>query len=126
MFYQTEAKFQGWRALAVLEDRSERLIFVGRSTTQVRGGYAAAFAELLDDEERGQVRSISLQCWDGAPDKGRWVQKSTLSIPAAKGAKAAQDADQVSRILAFRKPRALAESAECSSENEPARLATTA
>ena len=75
MFYQTEAKFQGWRALAILEDRSERLIFVGRSTTQVRSGYVAAFAEILDEEERGQVRSISLQCWDGAPTRATGSKK---------------------------------------------------
>ena len=32
--YQTEAKLQSWRALAIFEDGSECLIFLGRSTTQ--------------------------------------------------------------------------------------------
>ena len=36
MFYQTEAKPQGWRAVAVFDDRPDALIFVGRSSTQVR------------------------------------------------------------------------------------------
>src|SRR5437879_619344 len=59
--YRSETKLQGWRALAVYEDGSECLLFLGRSTTQVRSGYGLAFAELLTDEERARVRSISLQ-----------------------------------------------------------------
>jgi hypothetical protein len=83
MFYRTESKPQGWRALAIFEDGSERLLFLGRSTTQVRAGYTTAFLEVLDDEERDQVRTISLQRWHGAPDAGRWLQQTTLSIPGA-------------------------------------------
>ena len=53
MIYQTEAKPQGWRAVAVFDDeRAECLLYLGRSSTQVRAGYAEAFLELLDDEER--------------------------------------------------------------------------
>jgi hypothetical protein len=81
MFYPTESKPQTWRALAVLVDGGERLIYLGRSTTQVRAGYKGAFLELFDDEDVRQVETISLQCWDGAPDRGRWVAKGTLSIP---------------------------------------------
>ena len=83
MIYRTEAKFQGWRALASAEDRTEHLIYLGRSSTQVRAGYAAAYWEVLDDEERARIKQISLQRWNGAPDEGRWVQQSTLAIPAA-------------------------------------------
>ena len=32
---------QGWRALAVFKDCGDRLLFVGRSTSQVRAGYLA-------------------------------------------------------------------------------------
>ena len=32
MFYQTESKAQVWRALVVFENRSEMLLFVGRSS----------------------------------------------------------------------------------------------
>ena len=39
MFYQTEAKPQCWRAVAVFDDRSDRLLFLGRSSTQVRAGF---------------------------------------------------------------------------------------
>jgi hypothetical protein len=88
--YLTEAKPQGWRALAIFEDRGERLLYLGRSSTQVRNGYQTAFYEVLDDEEREQVRSISLQRWNGAPDAGRWTQQTTLTVPsAAKLAKSA-------------------------------------
>ena len=58
MFYQTEEKPQGWRAVAVFEDRGERLIYLGRSSTQVRTGFAQAYFEVLDDEERDHVRSM--------------------------------------------------------------------
>src|SRR5438034_1355057 len=37
MFYPTESKPQGWRALAVFDDRNDRLLYLGRSSTQVRG-----------------------------------------------------------------------------------------
>jgi hypothetical protein len=61
MFYQTEAKAQGWRAVAIFDDeRSEALLFIGRSSTQVRSGYVESFMDLLDDEEREHVVSIAL------------------------------------------------------------------
>ena len=90
MFYQTEAKPQGWRAVAVFEDRPDRLIYLGRSSTQVRAGFASAYFELFDDEEREHVRAIRLERWHGAPDAGRWLQQSTLNVPAT--AKVAQSA----------------------------------
>jgi hypothetical protein len=82
MLIQTESKAQGWRAVAVFDDRPDALIFVGRSSTQVRQEYVEAFTELLDDEERAHVSSIQLQQWSGAPDAGRWVLKNTLKVPA--------------------------------------------
>jgi hypothetical protein len=81
MFYQTEAKPQGWRAVAIFDDRGERLIFLGRSSTQVRQGFAQAYFEVLDDEERDHVRAIALQRWHGAPDAGRWLHQTNLSVP---------------------------------------------
>jgi hypothetical protein len=81
MFYQTEAKPQGWRAVAVFDDRPEALLYLGRSSTQVRAGYATAFFEVLDDEEREAVRSIRLERWHGAPDAGRWMHQTTLNVP---------------------------------------------
>lgn len=90
MFVQTEEKAQGWRAVAVLEGRGEALLFVGRSTTQIRGGYTEAYTELLDDEEKELVTAIQMQQWQGTPDAGRWVHKADLRIPlSAKLAKAA-------------------------------------
>jgi len=63
MFYHTEAKPQGWRAIAVFDDRPDCLIYVGRSSTQVRGNFADAYFHLVDEEERSHVRSISLPRW---------------------------------------------------------------
>jgi len=81
MFYQTEAKPQGWRAVAVFDDRVDRLLYLGRSSTQVRAGFVQAFLEVLDEEERDHVQSISLQRWHGAPDSGRWLHQANLAMP---------------------------------------------
>lgn len=83
MFYATETKPQTWRALAVFADHSERLLYLGRSTIQVRAGYADAYEEVLDEDEKTQVRHISLQCWHGAPDQGYWIPRATLVVPSA-------------------------------------------
>ncbi len=90
MLYQTEAKPQGWRAMAVFDDRADALLYLGRSSTQVRAGLAQAFFEVLDDEERDHVRSISLQRWHGAADAGRWMHQTNMNIPTK--AKLAQTA----------------------------------
>jgi hypothetical protein len=82
MFYHTEAKPQGWRAVAVFDDRPDILLYLGRSSTQIRSGFAQAFLDVLDDEERENVRSIALQRWHGAPDSGRWLHQTNLTIPA--------------------------------------------
>jgi hypothetical protein len=92
MAYLTESKPQCWRALAIFEDRSERLLFLGRSSQQVRAGYATAFFEVLEEEEREQVKTISLQRWNGAPDAGSWGQQTTLNIPVPDEAKLARSA----------------------------------
>jgi hypothetical protein len=82
MFYQTEAKPQGWRAVAVFDDRPDCLIFLGRSSTQVRAGFASAYFDIFDDEERDSVRGVRLERWHGAPDAGRWMQQTMLTIPS--------------------------------------------
>ncbi len=81
MFYQTESKPQGWRAVAIFDDRGERLIFLGRSSTQVRAGFVQAYFEVLDEEEREHVRGVALQRWHGAPDAGRWLHQTNLNVP---------------------------------------------
>ena len=88
MIIHTESKPQGWRAVAVFSDgRTEALLYLGRSSTQVRAGYVEAFLEVLDDEERDNVESVALQRWNGAPDAGRWMPQSILKVPANSTAK---------------------------------------
>jgi hypothetical protein len=90
MLFQSESKAQGWRAVAVLDGTVEALLFVGRSSTQVRAGYGEAFTELLDDEEKDRVTTIRLQQWQGAADAGKWHDKAELRLPnAAKLVRAA-------------------------------------
>src|SRR5437660_1044418 len=97
MVYRTESKLQGWRAVAVFADDTECLVYLGRSTTQVRAGYAAAYAELLDDEEHRSVREVALECcWQGAADAGRWIRKSTLAVPSREPLAAAEDGERPS------------------------------
>jgi len=81
MHYQTEAKPQCWRAVAVFDDRCDRLLYLGRSSTHVRAGFQEAFFEVLDEEERDHVRSISLQRWHGAADAGRWQHQTNRNVP---------------------------------------------
>ena len=84
MFYQTEAKPQCWRAVAVFDDRPDILLYLNRSSPQVRAGLRTAFFEVLDDEERAAVKSIALERWHGAADAGRWVHQSALALPTAE------------------------------------------
>ena len=85
----TEAKAQGWRAVAVFDDREDALLYLGLSSTQVRAGYLESFMELLDEEERDHTQSISLQRWHGAPDAGRWLHQTNLKVPQSKVARSA-------------------------------------
>jgi hypothetical protein len=82
MLINTESKAQNWRAVAVFDDRPDALLFVGRSSTQVRQGYVESYLELLDDEERGHVTNVQMQQWEGSPDAGRWRIMSDLKVPA--------------------------------------------
>ncbi|WP_439628294.1 hypothetical protein [Gemmata sp.] len=82
MLITTESKAQNWRAVVVFDDRPDALIFVGRSSTQVRQEYVESFLELLDDEERGHASTIQMQQWSGSPDAGRRLFKSELKVPA--------------------------------------------
>jgi hypothetical protein len=79
--YHTEAKPQCWRAVAIFDDRPEALLYLHRSSPQVRAGVRQAFLDVLDEEERAHVQSISLQRWHGAPDAGRWMHQSSLPVP---------------------------------------------
>ncbi len=81
MFNLTEAKPQGWRAIALFDDRGDRLLYVDRSSSKVRQGFAEAFFEVLDDEERDHVRAVALQRWHGAADAGRWLHQTNLTVP---------------------------------------------
>ncbi len=76
-----EAKPQCWRAVAVFEDRPDVLLYLNRSSPQVRAGLREAYFDVQDDEERAAVKAIALQRWHGAPDAGRWMHQSNLPIP---------------------------------------------
>jgi hypothetical protein len=80
--YQTEAKPQSWRAVAVFDDgRYDQLLYLHRSSAQIRGGYRQAFFEVLDEEERSHVKAIAMEHWQGAADAGRWEHHTNLTVP---------------------------------------------
>ncbi len=83
MFFQSESKAQTWRAVAQFADRPELLIYLGRSSTQVRNSYPEAFAEILDDDEQAACIGVALERWNGTPDSGRWLVQATLNVPAS-------------------------------------------
>ena len=89
MLIQTESKAQGWRAVAIFDDRPDALVFVGRSSTQVRQEFADAFLELFEEDEREHATAMQLQQWSGAPDAGRWVHKANLKLPVPAKARLA-------------------------------------
>ncbi|HXL17519.1 MAG TPA: hypothetical protein VN961_08365, partial [Streptosporangiaceae bacterium] len=74
------------------------------------------------------VRSVALQCWQGAPDEGKWLTKNTLNIPTRKTVSVLEEAGEENRlILPFRQrpvKEAVAETAEC--EEVPELMAPTA
>lgn len=84
MLIQVEEKAQGWRALAVYANGDEVLLFVGRSSTQVRAGFEESFKEQLVTDEQEMVSRIRLQQWQGAPDAGKWHDKAELKNPLVK------------------------------------------
>ncbi|MBN9519297.1 hypothetical protein J0H58_12365 [bacterium] len=87
MLIQTESKAQGWRAIAVFEDGSEGIVFIGRSSTHVRQEYVEAYLGAVKDEEWDEATTIRMEQWSGAPDAGRWVHKSNLKVPSPVVAK---------------------------------------
>ena len=89
MLVTTESKASNWRAVVVFDDRPDALLYVGRSSTQVRQEYVESFLELLDDEERAHASVIQMQQWAGAPDAGRWEHKSDLKLPTPVRVRAA-------------------------------------
>jgi hypothetical protein len=81
-----ESKAQGWRAIAKFKDGKEALLFVGMSGTQVRQNYQAALEEFFDESEIANLNEIRLEQWYGAPDAGKWMDKSKLRMPSKKEA----------------------------------------
>lgn len=77
----TETRPQRWRALVTYGDGQEGLLCLGQNFNQVQEYYDTPYFELLDDEERSRVKSISLQKWQGMSDSGRWETQRDLPIP---------------------------------------------
>ena len=81
MLIQTESKAHGWRAVAVFEDGSEALLYIGRSSTQIRQGYVEAYLSAIQEEGWEEATAIRMEQWSGAPDAGRWMVKAALKQP---------------------------------------------
>ena len=79
---------QDWRAVACLAPNGERLLCVGGSSAQVRAAYAGAWGEVIRDEDRPNVRAISLQQWAGRAWSGQWEHQTYLAVPTTRNGKA--------------------------------------
>ena len=73
---------QDWRAIAQLSSGGERLLCVGESPSQVRAAYVGAWGEVIRDEDRPTVQTISLQKWTGLAWAGSWEHQQALDVPA--------------------------------------------
>ena len=82
MLIQTESKAQGWRAVAVFDDRPDALIFVGRSSTQVRQEYVGC---VTSNFRRGRTRTRhndSAPAMERRPRRGPLGAQEHLKVPA--------------------------------------------
>ena len=77
-----EPKAQRWRAIMVMRDGKEALLFVGASLLQVKQHYQGPFFDLYDEAERSNLHEIRLQKWVGDPDRGHWTSQVALPIPS--------------------------------------------
>jgi hypothetical protein len=75
---------QDWRAVACLAPGGERLLCVGGSSAQVQAAYLGAWGEVIRDEDRPTVRTISLQRWTGQPWSGQWEHQKNLPLPTSR------------------------------------------
>lgn len=83
---------QDWRAVAHLTSGSERLLCIGESSSQVRAAYVGAWGDVIRDEDRPSVASISLQRWSGQVWAGQWEHHMALDIPVTQRKPAAEKA----------------------------------
>jgi hypothetical protein len=82
----TELNAQIWRAVVVMDDGTEALLVVGKSSNAVHAAYPKQLEELfkmLDENEKNSIQMVSLQRWSGAPDAGCWEHFSELKMPAS-------------------------------------------
>jgi hypothetical protein len=76
-----ESKAQRWRALAILQDGQEALVYVGMSIVQVRDNYQSAWSSVFSDEAKQKTNEIVVQKWMGTADKGKWITQTNLEMP---------------------------------------------
>jgi len=76
-----ETKAQRWRALAILFDGGEALLYVGSSIVQIRENFIDSWKKYFTDETRKATRDIIIQKWNGAPDCGYWENQSKIQVP---------------------------------------------
>ena len=81
-----EPKAQRWRAVAVFQDGTESLLFLGSSFAQVREGYGEPWFELFEPEAHARLKEIRVEKWSGIPDRGRWLFHQVLPTPVQAAA----------------------------------------
>ncbi len=73
---------QDYRAVALLSPSGERLLCLGETPAQIEERYMEAWDEVIRDEDRPTIKSISLQKWSGEALAGKWVSQKDLPVPS--------------------------------------------
>jgi len=77
----TESQFQNWRAIAVGQPGTERLLCLGRSFQQIYENYLEAFKSVLAPDEQEETCTIIAERWHGVADRGHWTTRKVLPRP---------------------------------------------
>ena len=82
MFYQTEAKAQGWRAVAIFDDATFRSSSTSRAFFHASPSGLRRVLYGSSRRRRTRTRRVDSDCHAGrAPDAGHWLHQTNLKMP---------------------------------------------
>jgi hypothetical protein len=76
-----EPNIQRWRAIAELQGSPPALITLAPDIQFLRENFESAYYEVLDEEERSNVKKIHFERYEGLSTKGHWKHYSSSPAP---------------------------------------------